>query len=55
MYLPEDVAGVHMGYCLFPMHQVQGITSSPFILTYMHKLDIITSFFKYKKTEAQKG
>lgn len=55
MCFPEDVANVQIRCCSFPVRQVLGITSSPFIPTDICQLVIIISFFRDKKTEAQRA
>lgn len=51
---PEDVASVQIRCCLFPVHQVLGITSSFILNDIFHLVNIIT-FFTDKKTKIQRN
>lgn len=54
MCLPELMAHAQMKCYLFPVHQALVITS-PFILTYICELGVITTFFRDKKAEVQRS
>lgn len=55
MYRPEDVAKCSNEVLFIPHAPGPGDYFSPFILTYICELDIITLFFRDKKTKTQRG